>query len=646
MDATRIYIGPGEAPDLGEAVPGHLDVEEIAAISQVEELDRPGVLYLTRALTVGEKSGRALLQLPNHVVVIAGDAGGRTLAESVGRLFLAAEDFPPDGKALGRVLAAAGEHSRALLSAQASSEAAESASVTVAELNRVGIALMAERNQATLLTMILTQARRLTSSDAGSLYLVEGEDDDARLHFLRAQNDSLPELPDPNFTLPLDPTSIAGNVALSGQPLVLDDVYELPTDVPYSFNRAFDREHGYRAKSMLVVPMKDHRDEVVGVLQLINRKADPGARIRTEDDADAHVLPYGRAEVDTVLSLAGQAAVSIENQALIEDIEQLFDGFIKAASTAIDQRDPTTAGHSVRVTALTVAVAERMNELVEGPFADVHFTVDELKQLRYAGLLHDFGKVGVPEEVLVKARKLPPVLETRVEARFQLIRKTIEAEAAQAAFEALRREGGAAPGQLDEIERQRTEALAEVDRYLAAIREANIPRVLEEDAAGVLVDIARRTFLDPAGDEHPFLTEKELHFLSIRRGNLDPHERAQIESHVVHSYDFLTNIPWTPELCRIAEIVRGHHEKLNGKGYPDGATAESLPLETKIMTVCDIFDALTASDRPYKKAMPTEKALQILRWEAEEGALDPDIVDLFVESKVYERVLETNWREL
>ncbi len=517
------------------------------------------------------------------------------------------------------------------------------------ELNKIGMALMSERDPDQLLGLILTQARTLTGSDAGSLYLVE-EDEEGRplLHFLRSQNDTLPELPSPDFTLPLDPSSVAGYAALSGEPLVIDDAYEIPEEAPYTFNReAFDDVYGYRAKSMLVVPMVDHKGHTVGVLQLINRKRDPAAKIRTEEDARKWVLPYTQREVDVVSSLAGQAAVSIENGRLYRAIENLFEGFIKASVTAIDRRDPATSGHSVRVTELTCAMAELINQQTDGPFADVHFTPEELKQLRYAGLLHDFGKVGVREATLVKERKLPPVMEARVFARFDLIRRTLQAQAAEAKLRVLEsRSGDDAQAELRAIDRRLEEDLERLERYRKAVEDANIPRVLDEEAAGILQEIAAQTFVDPEGKEQPYLTDEELHYLSIRRGNLDEKERKEIESHVLHSYDFLLEIPWTEEFSRIAHIVRGHHEKLNGTGYPDGVTGDQLPLETKIMTVCDIFDALTASDRPYKKAMPLEKALQILRWEAEEGALDPDLVELFIEHQVYRRVLERDWREL
>jgi HD-GYP domain-containing protein (c-di-GMP phosphodiesterase class II) len=515
------------------------------------------------------------------------------------------------------------------------------------ELSKVGMALMSERDPAQLFDLILTQARELTGSDGGTLYLVEEEGEERFLRFLHSQIDTLPDLTSPNFKLPLDEHSIAGYAATTGKPLILEDVYEIPAEMPFSHNKtAFDEKFGYRAKSMLVVPMIDHKDRVVGVLQLINRKTERDAKIHTDEDSDRWVLPYTDREVAIVSSLAGQAAVSIENGMLYQDIENLFAGFIKAAVTAIDRRDPTTSGHSVRVTELTCDLARTVSAQTEGPFADRHFTEEEMKQLRYAGLLHDFGKVGVSEETLVKKNKLSPVMGARVESRFQLIRKTLEADAAEARADAISEKGrdGAAKA-LQAIADKLAEDLATLGRYREAVMEANIPRILDEEAAEVLQEIAGQTFIDPDGKEQAYITPHELHFLQIRRGSLDENERRQIEAHVVHSYDFLLNIPWTEELSRIAEIVRGHHEKLDGSGYPDGVTGEQLSLETRIMTVCDIFDALTASDRPYKKAMPLEKALQVLQWEARDGMLDGDVVDLFVQSGVYKKVLERDWRE-
>lgn len=515
------------------------------------------------------------------------------------------------------------------------------------EMSKVGMALMGERDPVSLFDLILNQSRSLSGSDAGSLYLVEvDEDGSPLLHFIASHNDTLPHLPSPTFRLPLDETSLAGYVATTGQPLIVGDVYELPDNVPYSFNReAFDEKHGYRAKSMLIVPMVDHRDRVVGVLQLINRKSEPTASIHTDEDSDRWVLPYTEREVDIVSSLAGQAAVAIENGRLYQDIENLFAGFIKAAVTAIDRRDPTTSGHSVRVTELTCDMAMLVNEQNDGPFANTFFTDAEMKQLRYAGLLHDFGKIGVKEEVLVKQNKLSPVLHSHVSGRFALIRVLARFQAAEARAAHSGGTDAESAAAIAKIDGALEATLSQVDRYWEAIREANIPRVLDEEAAEILAEIADTTFVDLDGAEKPYITPDELHFLQIKRGSLDESERRQIESHVVHSYDFLLNIPWTDELGRVAEIVRGHHEKLDGSGYPDGVTGETLSIETRIMTVCDIFDALTASDRPYKKAMPVEKALQILNWEADDGMLDKDVVELFAASEVFQKVLDSDWRE-
>ena len=639
-----ILAAPGAAPvetrELGEAV----DVRDLTSTRAVEAPDGPTVLLLSDAL-VGQNAG-GLGRLPEHVVVVATDAEGRSVGEKSGRLFLSLEDA--SGEALLRGLRAAARHSAALLAQERTRAQLVQLSGELRELNKVGMALMSERDPERLLNLILTQARRLTTSDAGSLYLVEENDkSEEMLHFLRAQNDTLPDLPAPSFTLPLDRGSIAGYVALTGEPLTIDDVYAIPADKPFTFNRAFDLKNGYRAKSMLVVPMKDHKDRVVGVLQLINRKRKAKAVVRDEADADANVLEYGEREVELVQSLAGQAAVSIENQRLYQDIENLFEGFIKAAVIAIDQRDPTTSGHSVRVATLTCDIAEVIDKVDRGAFANVSFTREQMKELRYAGLLHDFGKVGVREEVLVKAKKLPPVMLERIESRFDLIRRTLEAEfqRRRAEFLAERGHDGFADFIKEMDERFRTET-DRVLKFQQAIRESNEPRILPEASADILKEIAATTFPNFEGSAVPYITEDELHFLSIPKGSLDPEERKMIESHVTHTFNFLRQIPWTEDLSRVADIAYGHHEKLDGTGYPRGVPGTELPLQTRIMTVSDIFDALTASDRPYKKALPATRALEILDMEGKSGQLDAPIVELLLQSQVYRKVLEQDWRGL
>src|SRR5213082_94307 len=312
--------------------------------------------------------------------------------------------------------------------ARARAEAA-SRSREIGELTRIGVALGTERDVKSLLDLILTQARRITSSDAGSLYLVEtGDQGQKRLRFRLAQTYSKPEAPFIEFTIPVDRSSLAGYTAVTGEPLVIDDAYFLPPDVEYSINRSFDERYGYRTKSMLVIPMKDHKDEIIGVLQLINRKRNFEAVLSTPADVEKQVVPYSKRTVELVTALAGQAAVAIENSRLYEDIERLFEGFVKAAVHAIEQRDPTTSGHSSRVATMTVGLAEAVDHLGSGPYRDVEFSREQLRELRYAGLLHDFGKVGVREQVLVKQKKLYAADLDIIRHRFAYLKQTAERE--------------------------------------------------------------------------------------------------------------------------------------------------------------------------------------------------------------------------
>ena len=623
---------------LGEGV----EVVGVSGLAEISARDRPAVLVLSDDLCETGDVG----SVPSHVTILADGTSAREAADAAGRLFLGLDDLSSDEARYRAVRSAMRASANDLARRRADAQLSQ-VHGDLRGLNKVGMALMSERDPDSLLGMILTQARRLTNSDAGSLYLVEeGEDGERTLHFLRAQNASLPDLPTPDFSLPFDETSVAGFTALHGDPLVIDDAYEIPDSEPYSFNRGFDEEVGYRAKSMLVVPMKDHRDSVVGVLQLINRKSDVLAVISDEASAEEHVLPYETREVELVQSLAGQAAVSIENGQLYRDIEHLFEGFIKAAVIAIDQRDPTTSGHSVRVATLTCDIAEVADGAGEGPFKDTSFTREQMKELRYAGLLHDFGKVGVRENVLVKSKKLPPVLVERIEARFDLIRRTLESDFHQKKAEHLLAHGKDGFEVLQQgLEEAYESSLEQLDRFQEAIRESNEPKVLPEASADILNDIAAATFRDFGGQQVTYITPDELHFLAIPKGSLDPDERLQIESHVTHTYNFLTQIPWTDDLARVADIAHGHHEKLNGTGYPRGIGAQEIAIQTRIMTVSDIFDALTASDRPYKKALPATRALDILNMEAKDGMLDQSVVELLLASEVYHKVLEGDWRE-
>jgi HD-GYP domain-containing protein (c-di-GMP phosphodiesterase class II) len=354
---------------------------------------------------------------------------------------------------------------------------------------------------------------------------------------------------------------------------------------------------------------------------------------------DSYVIPFSKDIEPTVLSLASQAAVSLENNLLYQEIETLFEGFVKASVQAIESRDPTTSGHSNRVAIYTVSLAKVVDRVDDGTYAKTHFTAEHLKEIRYASLLHDFGKVGVREHVLVKAKKLYPDKMDLVKLRFDYIRKGMLYALLKERFEALLN-GGREDYLLKktEFDRKESEYIAEIERFLQNIIAANEPSVLAEEPARILGEIhGKPPFEEPGGVAIPFLTDDEYIKLSIKKGSLDEAERKEIESHVTHTYLFLKTIPWTKEMRNIPTIAYGHHEKLDGDGYPRKIQSPEIPVQTRMMTVSDIYDALTASDRPYKRAVPAQKALDILNDEVKEKKLDPDLVKIFIEAKIWEK---------
>jgi HD-GYP domain-containing protein (c-di-GMP phosphodiesterase class II) len=533
------------------------------------------------------------------------------------------------------------------------------------ELNRIGVALSAEHDPERLLELILTKAREFSSSDAGSIYLVENvagpahrqsllfspvpgsdaapgvpaaeEEARHRLRFKLSQNDSV-EVPFREVTLEIDENSIAGYVALTGEIVNLADAYHLPPDVPYAINRKFDEDSGYRTRSILAVPMRNQKQKIIGVLQLINAKQDFTAPLDSAEAVAQHVVPFTARQQETVLSLASQAAVAYENSRLYDDIHRLFEGFVGAAVTAIETRDPATSGHSFRVANLTLALAEAVDRADSGPYAPVSFSRDQMREIRYASLLHDFGKVGVREELLVKAKKLYPAQMELIKQRFAFVRRTLENEVLQSKvrylLEKSREEFPAAEKDLD---RGLAHALRHLDEHLQAVLRANEPAVVPEGSFEKLLEIAGIEYLDLEGEASPLLTAEEVRLLSIPQGSLDEEERLQIEAHVLHTVAFLQQIPWTTELRNVPDIARGHHEKLNGKGYPYRLSAPEIPLQTRMMTISDIFDALAAADRPYKKAVSVDRALEILDRAVQEGELDSALFGIFKEARIYRR---------
>ncbi len=539
---------------------------------------------------------------------------------------LPAFGLPPDApaSALEAILSAAAQVASTRAATAALARRLSEAEERVAALNKIGIALSAERDLDRLLEKILTESRRFTGSEAGSLYLLEEGPHGKRLRFKLAQNDAV-RFAFSERTMPVDDASLAGYVAGHGEPIHLEDAYAVPAGAPYRHNTAFDEQTAWRTRAMLVVPMSDHTGALVGVLQLMNRRL-----------ADGTHAPYPADLVPLLLSLATQAAVSVKANQLTASIRRLFEDFARASIMAVELRDPTTAGHSNRVAGLSVSLARVVDRAADGPYASVCFSREELNELQTAALLHDFGKISIPERVLVKAKKLEAYEILRVRDRFDF---ALEAEDSRAVHDLLLRllAAGVPPSAEDIrlLDLARSERAEDLEELWEEVRRANEPTVLPEEAGGALRSLLTRTYRDRRGAVTPLLLDEEFKLLSIRKGSLSLEERTQIESHVSHTYRFLSSIPWTADLARVPEIAHAHHEYLNGSGYPRGLRADRIPVSARIMTVCDIYDALTAADRPYKKAVPREKALRILEDEGRAGLLDSWLVEVFISEMLW-----------
>jgi HD-GYP domain-containing protein (c-di-GMP phosphodiesterase class II) len=506
------------------------------------------------------------------------------------------------------------------------------------EMGKVAIALSTVRNHDVLLEMILSKCREISRADAGSLYLLDETDEEGKvLRWMLAQNDSI-AVDFEQSALPLTRSSLAGYVAITGETLVIDDAYELPDDAEFQMNSTFDEATGYLTRSFLVFPMTNHAGDTIGVLQLINRKRSADVGNLTPETVPRDVVPFDEHTVGLMRSLASQAAVALENNILYDSIERLFEGFVTASVTAIEQRDPSTSGHSFRVADLTVELAKTVDRLGVGRFRDIAFTQEELKELRYASLLHDFGKVGVRESVLVKEKKLYPRELELIRNRFEYLIVMLGAEAQKQKLDHVMKYGTA---RLEEfaagIDRELEQKIAAVEEDLEFLLRANEPTVLPDGDFDHLRRLGEIEYADWRGERRPLLTGEEIRILSIRKGNLDEAERREIESHVSHTFEFLSKIPWTRDLGNVPSIAWAHHEKLNGGGYPRKLDAGGIPVQSRMMTVSDIYDALTAQDRPYKKAVPTDRALDILSMEVKDGLLDPDLVEIFIDARIYER---------
>jgi len=515
----------------------------------------------------------------------------------------------------------------------------------IEKLLDIGAALSSAQDLGGLLNLILSKSREITYSDAGSVYLVDHSNEQSKLLFKVAQNASKPRLSFKECVLPLTDKSLAGYVAITGQSLNLSDAYNLPPGVPYQLDTSFDRDINYRTCSVMVLPMQNRQGETIGILQLINRKKKADA-VLTAENAWESTQQYTEWEERIVRSLASQAAISIERNQLQESIEHLFEGFVKASVQVIEARDPCTYGHSERVAALTVRLSEEVNAVNSGWLRSVYFNNRQIQEIRYAALLHDFGKIGVPEAVLTKQKKLYPSQLEIIRHRFALAQRTMEMECVQSKYKYLLEHSAYRKHPNDEPECSQCQEIEQLDTFLAdaktrlaeyweVLNEANEPHILAEEPLAQLREISRQTYRDIDGAIKPLLTPDEIVQLMVSRGNLTPEERSAIESHVTHTYEFLSQIPWTKDLKNVPQIAYGHHEKLDGTGYPRGLKHSEIPIQSQLMTIADIYDALTAGDRPYKRALRTEAAMKILRQEAAHNKINSDLLELFDHRQVF-----------
>ncbi len=507
------------------------------------------------------------------------------------------------------------------------------------QLNDIGASLSGERHLEALLEKILLAAKSITRADGGTLYLMS--EDKRHLHFQIVRNDTLKiafggtlgePLPAGFKDLPLhtadgapNNSMVAAYAALTGQTINIADAYEAE-GFDFSGTRRFDQSTGYRSQSFLTVPMKNHENEVIGVLQLINAL----------DRTNGHVTTFSPADRRLAESLASQAAIALTNRQLIAQMEELFESFIKLINTAIDEKSPYTGGHCQRVPILTMLLAEAVNETTEGPLADFKLTDQDRYELRIAALLHDCGKVTTPVHVVDKATKLQTLFDRihLLDTRFEVLKR--DAEIAH-----LRAIAAGTPA--GEAEIVFAERMANLEDNRAFLRRVNIggERMRDEDIERVRRIASDLTWTNPAGECVPFLDADEIENLTIRAGTLTGAEREIINNHIVATIKMLEQLPWPKHLKNVPEYAGGHHERMDGKGYPKGLKRDEMSVQARMMGIADIFEALTARDRPYKEAMKISQAMAIMENFRANGHIDPDLFAVFARAGVHTRYAST-----
>ena len=495
------------------------------------------------------------------------------------------------------------------------------------QLNAIGVSLSGETDINRLLETILTAAKSITRADGGTLYRVSEDKTALRFEILRTSSlknylGGTTGNPVPFYPVPLhkdgkpNHNNVSAYVALTGKTVNIADAYTAD-GFDFSGTRSFDQKTGYRSKSFLTVPMRNHQNESIGVLQLIN----------AQDPRTGEIVPFSPSDQRLAESLASQAAIALTNRMLINQLEELFESFITLINTAIDEKSPYTGGHCQRVPMLTMLLAEAVNETRSGPLADFQMSDKDRYELKIAGLLHDCGKVTTPVHVVDKATKLETIYD-----RIHLI---------DTRFEILKRDAEIAHLKQKLNEKQLRDKLRLLDEDRRFLQMCNIGgERMSDDNVEHVRRIAKYRWRDVSGHEADFLTEEEVKNLTIRAGTLTDDERKVINHHIVATIKMLEALPWPKHLTNVPEYAGGHHERMDGKGYPRGLTREQMSVQARCMGIADIFEALTAKDRPYKKGKTLSESLEILGRMKQNQHIDPDLFDIFVRRKVYRRYAE------
>ena len=507
------------------------------------------------------------------------------------------------------------------------------------QLNSIGASLSAERDIDRLLEAILTAAKTITRADGGTLYRVTEERtlrfEIVRTSSLRYYLGGTTGNPVPFYPIQLykegrpNHGMVAAYAALTGNTVNIADAYAAD-GFDFSGTRAFDAKTGYRSKSFLTVPMRNHENEAIGVLQLIN----------AQDPRSGEIVAFSASDQRLAESLASQAAIALTNRMLVNQLEQLFESFIKLINTAIDEKSPYTGGHCQRVPMLTMLLAEAVNETREGPLSEFSMSDKDRYELKIAGLLHDCGKVTTPVHIVDKATKLETIYDRvhLIDTRFEVLKRDAELDSLRRKTAFLQEKKPMEAAEEDKRLRERLRALDDDRKFLHACN-IGVERMGDADMERVR-RIAQYRWRDTSGHEAAFLTEDEVKNLTIRAGTLTEEERKIINHHIVATIRMLEALPWPKHLANVPEYAGGHHERMDGKGYPKGLTREQMSVQARCMGIADIFEALTAKDRPYKKGKTLSESLEILGRMKLNHHIDPDLFDIFVRRKVYRRYAE------